>query len=302
MPEATTVCTPVETNRFDAFAVALTEQGRARKTIDSYRSDWLGIARWHALAHQSPFDLSLLTAPALAAFRDACVAEGLRPSTINRKLVAAKRYVDWAVRAGTLAVDHHCAVREVAPVPQPRRRPRGLTGEELNLFLRAVEVRATARDQAIVHVLLESGLKVSELVALEREDVTISTRRAVIQVVRHGQLRKLAMGRPARRKLRRYLNERGEHPGALFEGERGPLTTNGVQRLVRKYCRYAEVRVSPSTLRHTFANGFLKASRGDLLALADLLGHECVETTRLYMQTARERIAGRGLEPMAVAS
>ncbi len=65
-------------------------------------------------------------------------------------------------------------------------------------------------------------------------------------------------------------------------GERGPLTANAIQRIIRKYCAFAKVKVSPSILRHTFANAFL-ADDGDVVALADVLGHESLETTRLYL-------------------
>ncbi|MCA9544560.1 MAG: tyrosine-type recombinase/integrase [Myxococcales bacterium] len=298
MAQVVNVVTEAEAARFEAFEAALAGDGKARKTIDSYRSDWLGLARWHARTGAGRFDLKALTPAVLARFRDRCKADGLRPSTINRKLVACKRYVDWACDAGLLSDRERDALRAVGPVPQPRRRPRGLSTDELTRFLRVVEEQGTSRDQAIVQVLLESGLKVSELVSLHWEDLQLSTRRAVIEVGRGEERRQIAMGRPARRKLRRYLSERGEQNGALFLGERGPLTTNGVQRLVRKYCRLANVKVSPSTLRHTFAKGFLAASRGDLVALADLLGHECVETTRLYLQRDRRHFH----EQLAAAS
>ncbi len=286
MADLTRTVTETERHRFAAFAAALAADGKARKTIDSYRSDWLGLARWLSERGGARFDLTAFSATDLVRFRDACRSDGLRPSTINRKLVATKRYVDWACDGGLVDRGLRDAVRAVGPVPQPRRRPQGLNSGDLSRFLRVMEETGTLRDQAIVQVLLESGLKVSELVALHREDLSLSTRRAVIRVERGDEARAIAMGRPARRKLRRYLSERGNVDGPLFVGERGPLTTNGVQRLVRKYCRVAGVKVSPSTLRHTFAKDFLKASRGDLVALADLLGHECVETTRLYVQGA----------------
>jgi integrase len=95
----------------------------------------------------------------------------------------------------------------------------------------------------------------------------------------------------AKRKFRQYLIYRGRSTGLVFLGERGPLTANAIQRIVRKYCGFAKVKVSPSTLRHTFANAFL-ASEGDVVALADLLGHESLETTRLYLNAEQETAAG----------
>ena len=90
----------------------------------------------------------------------------------------------------------------------------------------------------------------------------------------------------------------------MFLGERGPLTANAVQRIVRKYCAFAKVKVSPSTLRHTFATNFL-ANEGDIVALADLLGHESLETTRLYLAGGKAEdvtpIPGQAARPRIIA-
>jgi integrase len=104
----------------------------------------------------------------------------------------------------------------------------------------------------------------------------------------HGtRIRRLNITGIAKRKLRQYIIYRGRATGLVFLGERGPLTANAIQRIVRKYCAFAKVKVSPSTLRHTFANAFL-ARDGDVVALADVLGHESLETTRLYLSAESE--------------
>ena len=181
-------------------------------------------------------------------------------------------------------------VRTVKSVPQAPRKPRGLSDIELRRFLREVDRRAGPRDQAIIHTLLETGMRVSELVALEVEQITVNGRRSMVLVEDDrgygARSRRLGLGPGARRALRVYLAERGSMPGALFQGERGPLTANAIQRIMRKYCAFAKVKASPGTLRHTFARHFL-AEDGDLVELADLLGHESLETTRLYLQPAR---------------
>jgi len=150
--------------------------------------------------------------------------------------------------------------------------------------LRELDRRAGAGDQAIVQVLLSTGLRVGELVELEVEQVTVGGRRGVVLVDdSHGfGQRRLSLTPDARRALGAYLAARGDASGPLFLGERGPLTANAIQRIVRKYCAFAKVKASPGTLRHTFAQSFLKGC-GDLVELADLLGHESLETTRLYL-------------------
>jgi site-specific recombinase XerD len=274
-------CTPDEARHLGAFVAELERRGRAPKTIDSYRSDWSGFVDWYAQdGPGAPFEVSALDDETVAAYREHLRTSGLRPATINRKLVFLKRYASWAQGRGLLRARATESIREVAPVPQKPRRPKGLSDLELRRFLREVDRRAPARDQAIVHTLLETGLRVSELVALERDDVNLGSRAATVTP---DDLRSLPLSGHGRRRLRAWLSERGDAPGPLFLGERGPLTANAVQRVVRKYCRFAKVQASPGTLRHTFAAAFLAAHGGDLVALADLLGHESLETTRLYL-------------------
>jgi integrase/recombinase XerD len=275
-----------ERTRFSAFLTELGQQGRAPKTIGSYRSDWLGFTDWYEGEMKAPFTVEELGSEIVKQYRDTLVKGGLKPATVNRKLVFLKRYAKWSMERGFLnEVDHH-SIKRVKPVAQAPRQPRGLSELELKRFLREVEMRASVRDQAIVYTLLESGMRVSEVVKLHTSEV-IETGRKVTLIVddirpQGIRTRRITLNGTAKRKLLQYLIERGTRPGFVFQGERGPLTANAVQRIVRKYCGFAKVKVCPSVLRHTFANMFL-AREGDVVALADLLGHESLETTRLYI-------------------
>ncbi|MEZ4472253.1 MAG: tyrosine-type recombinase/integrase [bacterium] len=268
--------------RFNAFAEYLLGTGRAAKTVASYRSDWTGLVRWASQELGRPFDVTDLTADLVSRWRDELGEAQQQPATINRKLVFVKRFTDWDAR---FSGQERVEIRKVEAVPQPPRRPRGLDDSELGRFLTIVTREGSARDQAIVHTLLETGLKVSELVRLRRDDVVLRTRDGYLRVrtSAEGRGRTVTLGRVARRALRRWMGTRTDGHTSLFLGERGPLSANAVQRIVRKYCRKADVQVSPTTLRHTFAATFLQAGRGDLTDLADLLGHDCIETTRLYI-------------------
>lgn len=300
--------TEAESSRFAGFVAELRRRGRAAKTIGSYRSDWIGFTDWFFDHEGATFSIESLTAEAVRDYRKHLEAQSMRPATINRKLVFIKRYATWASEIGLARHNNVASVRSVKPVAQGPRRPRGLSDLELKRFLREVENRAGIRDQAIIYALLETGLRVSELVELRMSQLIISGRRCMILIDdlrRSGtRTRRLNLTGNARRKLIQYTIDRGDRPGLVFLGERGPLTANAVQRIVRKYCAFAKVKVSPSTLRHTFATNFL-ANEGDIVALADLLGHESLETTRLYLaggngetaapiqgQIARPRVIG----------
>ena len=300
----------IEQERFAGFVSELRSRGRAPKTIGSYRSDWIGLNDWYTESQGMPFSVLTVTPTELRAYVSHLKALGMRPATVNRKLVFVKRYVSWATALGLVDSDICESIRKLKPVPQGPRRPKGLSDLDLKRFLREVERRASPRDQAIVYTLLGTGLRVSELSELDMSQVINNGNRCTILVHDfrpHGtRVRRLNVTGLAKRKLRQYLIYRGRSTGLVFLGERGPLTANAIQRIVRKYCGFAKVKVSPSTLRHTFANSFL-ASEGDVVALADLLGHESLETTRLYLSTEMDKASHVGTDegsisrPMVIA-
>lgn len=294
-----------ENELFAAFVADLLARGRADKTVESYRSDWLGLCDWWNSTQDRPFSVDVMGTETAAEFKRSLVERKMTPATINRKLVFLKRYTDFARSQGRLDDVTARAVRKVEAAPAAPRRPKGLSDIELRRFLKEVEARAATRDQAIIFTLLQTGLKVSELVELRREQIGLGAKSGLIRLDAdaRGRVRRVDVGPTARRKLRAWFDERGDHDGPIWDGERGPLTANAVQRLIRKYCQFANVRVSPQVLRHTFAAGFLMESQGDLVGLADALGHECLETTRLYMaaQETAPAPAVRGLRPVALS-
>jgi len=301
----TALATSEETELFAAFVADLVARGRKQKTVESYRSDWIGLCEWWHSTQDQPFSVDVMGEDTAAAFKASLVDRSMTPATINRKLVFIKRYTDFARATGRLDEKRARGVRRLEAAPAAPRRPRGLSDIELRRFLKEVEARAAVRDQAIVFTLLQTGLKVSELVGLCREEIGLGAKSGLIRLDAdaRGRARRVEVGPTARRKLRAWFDERGDHDGPIWDGERGPLTANAVQRLIRKYCAFANVHVSPQVLRHTFAAGFLMESRGDLVGLADALGHECLETTRLYM-VAEETApppAVRGLRPVALS-
>ena len=278
----------LEQERFAGFVNDLRRRGRADKTVGSYRSDWLGLIEWHSQTDLGEFSIMTVEPSVIKAFVSTLKKQEMKPATINRKIVFVKRYASWACSMGLLSEEQADAITAIKPVAQGPRRPKSLSDMELKRFLREVEQRASPRDEAIIHVLLATGMRVSELAELDMSQLVMAARKSIILIRNekgHGQrLRKLGVSGGARRKLGQYLIQRGNRSGLVFLGERGPLTPNAIQRIVRKYCGFAKVTASPSILRHTFATQYL-AEGGDIVALADILGHESLETTRLYLQS-----------------
>jgi len=146
---------------------------------------------------------------------------------------------------------------------------------------------------AIVQTMLGTGLRISELVALEVADLEISDRQGTLQV-RSGKgmkQREIPLNKQVRAVLLAYLEERAENNGEykqLFLGQRGPLTERGVDQLISKYAYQARLEnCTAHTLRHSFAKNLVDTGT-PLDQVATLLGHESLNTTRIYTKPSRQ--------------
>jgi len=169
----------------------------------------------------------------------------------------------------------------------PASAPRALTEEQQRRLLRMCE-RASARDRAVVVVLLYTGLRLAELVALDVDDVRISARKGLV-VVRSGKgdaYREVPLNALVRQVLEEWLGERarraGEGERALFVGRGGRrLSKRAVDDVVRGLGEDAGVKLSAHVLRHTFLTRMVRQG-SDLVLVAELAGHRRLETTRRY--------------------
>jgi integrase/recombinase XerC len=169
----------------------------------------------------------------------------------------------------------------------PKSAPRALSEEQQRRLLRIAE-RASARDRAIVVVLLYTGLRLAELVALDVGDVRVSARKGLV-VVRSGKgdaYREVPLNALVRQVLGEWLAERPakarNEERALFVGRGGRrLSKRAVDDVVRGLGDDAGVKLSAHVLRHTFLTGMVRRGT-DIVLVAELAGHRRLETTRRY--------------------
>jgi integrase/recombinase XerC len=205
-------------------------------------------------------------------------ARGLDPASVARKLAALRSWLRFLVRRGLLARN------PAADIRAPR------AGRKLAAFLPIDEATAlldsgeiSVRDRAILELLYATGLRVSELSGLDLDDVDRGE--GTVRVLGKGRKeRAVPFGGKAAAALDAYLDLRGTARGALFTGRRGGrLGVRSLFDVVRRRARAAGLtrRVSPHTLRHSFATHLLDAG-ADLRAIQELLGHSRLSTTQRY--------------------
>lgn len=282
---------PVGKDEASLVAQFMATRDDAANTRRAILNDLRKFARWFSQANSEPFTITRVTVRDVADFRD----QGRQinhwmVSTINRSLVTLRSFFGWLTENG------HLPANPAKPIKELRRQmlaPRGLGRAEVRRLLREVELRQDVRAAAIFSLFLYTGCRVGDLVALELHDVILSERSGTV-VFRMGKGRKqrtVPLPLAARKALQAYLESRPPiNSDHVFVGERGPLTDKGVRSLCEKYSAICGVKIRPHELRHTMAHKFLDDNPGDLVALAQILGHESLNTTKRYVQRTEEQL------------
>jgi integrase/recombinase XerC len=210
--------------------------------------------------------------------------QGQARTSVARKVSALRSFVRYLRREGW--IDSDPAALAVAP-KREQKVPAHLTVDEMSQLLETPDVSTPlgARDRAILEMFYASGIRLSELVALDLSDVDLSGR--MVRVMGKGRKERIVpFNQKAAATLRAWLKARMTvtRGDALFVNARGGrLTGRSVQRLVGHYVKICSTRfgISPHALRHSFATHLLQAG-ADLRAIQELLGHVRLSTTQRY--------------------
>jgi integrase/recombinase XerC len=273
------------TRSLDKFLEHLrVEKDASRHTIRGYRSDLREFLDF--LGREGHTDLAKVDGRLVRRFLAGLHQRRLERSSVARKLSAIRSYFRFMVRRGRAERN---AAREVDSPRLPRKLASFLPIDETHVLLDGPI--PSARDRALLELLYGSGLRVSEAVGLDLEDVDRDRR--TLRVLGKGRRERVVpFGEAAASALDQYLGERRESPGPLFRNVRGRrLGVRSVQTIVRRHARASGLtrRVSPHTLRHTFATHMLDAG-ADLRVIQDLLGHRRLSTTQRYTHVSGDQL------------
>lgn len=261
------------------------EKNASSHTIDSYERD---LSQLTSYLEERHVELTEIDNVILRGFLAVLHERKNKKSTIARKLASTRSFLQFCIKKKWLE-DNPAKV--VATPKQEKHIPSFLSEDEMAKFLdlpRSDEP-LDVRDKAILEFLYATGMRVSELVAVNLDDVNSAER--LVRVRGKGKKERLVpFGRKAEESLARYIRARHEvnkgdiDEKALFLNYRGErLTTRSVERIVDRYIQLTALRkqISPHSLRHSFASHLL--SRGaDLRVIQELLGHESLGTTQKY--------------------
>ena len=279
--------------QLEDFGISLTAVSDA--TVAVYLRDIGHLRDWaSARGVTDPSSLDRSTIRAYLAF---LTAEGYARRTIARKASSLRRYFRWAHRRGLCPTDPSLGVQ----TPKPDGRlPRVLRSDELEVVLDKLRPALTddpeyrrLRDDAVLELLYGSGLRVSELCALDVDDLDLA-RRQITVLGKGNKTRIVPVSMPAVDAVERWLRSGRHHLAqpaspahAVFLNLAGKrLSPRDARRILD---RRAPVPTSPHALRHTYATHLLDGG-ADLRAVQELLGHADLGSTQIYTHVSKDRL------------
>jgi integrase/recombinase XerD len=293
--KAATKISPVDLAEIDDFCDALwLDDGLAKTSLASYRSDLMRVAAWAAKHDAGP--LIRIGEPALIRFI-AEVSSSLKASSQARYVSTLRRFYRYLLTRNRITSD---PTLKVALPAKPTRLPKIVSEKQVEALLTAPprETLLGQRDRAMLETLYATGLRVSELVGLKLHEVNFDM--GVVRIFGKGSKERLVpLGEAAIDEVRNYLNVarnellNGRQSDDLFITARGAaMTRQAFWQLIKRYAVTAGIdakRLSPHVLRHAFATHLLNHG-ADLRVVQMLLGHSDISTTQIYTHVARERL------------
>jgi integrase/recombinase XerD len=281
-------------NDVDAYVDHLrVERGLSENTLLAYSSDLRKLVQF---AERRGRGVLALKQRDVADFISTLHEGGLTSRSVARAVHTLRGFYRFAVREGRLPADP----MENLKAPRPfKALPHYLSARQVEALLAAPDVKTPLglRDRAILEVFYATGLRISELLALEPRDLDLDV--GLVRAFGKGRKERLVpLGSEAQAWVRRYLADArpllvaGRRAAVLFVGRGGRrLTRMGLWGVVRRHavtCGVQDV-LTPHVLRHSFATHLLEHG-ADLRALQAMLGHADISTTQIYTHVSRERL------------
>ena len=272
----------------------LTEEKHAQKnTLNSYARDLNQFQTW--LMANGITDLKKVKKETVNEYLQYMSGKGKSPATVTRSTASIRSFYNYMLREGRVKTN---PAKAVTSQKVERKYPEILTNREVELFLeqpKCVDEKGF-RDHAMLELLYATGIRVSELIGLNVEDVNLTV--GFIRCTTHGKERIIPLYTAAVKALREYMEKIrpriivDENQQALFvnmSGER--MSRQGFWKIIKYYQEKAEINkdITPHTLRHSFAVHLLE-NGADLSSIQEMLGHADISSTQIYTHVIQKQL------------
>ena len=277
----------------DLFSAYLKTRNSSELTISAYQSDIIQFLEFSA--HEcgmetESLDVNQIDKYIVRSYIGQMTERELKRKSIARKIAAMRSFFKFLCREEIVSQN---PVQKIATPKVGKNLPRFLFQEHMEKLLEASnqDEKHGLRDQVIVELLYGSGLRVSELVSLNKSDVDLDG--SLIRVFGKGKKERIVpLTEPAEDAVKRYLLQREDQQEALILNYKDMrLSSRSVRRILDKLEKTSKLNqhVHPHMLRHTFATHLLEGG-ADLRSVQELLGHKKLSSTQIYTHLSREKL------------
>lgn len=281
----------------EKFKEGMLSEDISDNSIRNYISDIRGFNKWYQEIDFSE-DLNKMTFYHLNAYKDHMIGnKRKKTSSINRSIQSLKNFCQFLIKRKLIKTNPAEKIRFLKSTK--RMQPQALSKQHIHKLLSVTSHSSHGtqkRNYAIIQIILQTGIRVSELTNLELRDLKIYDRSGEIRIInaKGGKERTIPLNNIARRALKSYLGKRlMDSKSIAFLSKRNQkLTARAVQKVISNLGKKANIgEISPHILRHTFAINYLRSNPQCLVELSGLLGHESLDTTSIYTVASKERLA-----------
>lgn len=279
-------------NILEEYKQNLIKNSKSKNTINKYMENVKAFLDW---LNKKYGDIEV-TKIDIEKYQDYLLYEKKYSSSgIKQRMYSVFSYCDFLYSKKYLEINPREDFK-VLKTQDDRTSPDILSKNQLNQFRREVYKSQNLRDIGIVETLVNTGIRVSELIDMEENDVIISDRKGLL-IIRAGKGKKyrtIPLNKQVRKSIQDYLMSRSDSDNKkIWIGQRGPLTRDGINKILNKYAIRIglEKFIHPHAFRHYLAHFLLRVRKLDQILVAEILGHSDVNTLKIYtMPTLEEKI------------